>query len=77
MVESYRLSSDHTLLDLIHGIMAQYYVDIFIKNTDLSGASAYLKRADIESLADAFDSTDYTLPAPSATGTPMPTATAQ
>ena len=39
--------------------MAQYYVDIFITNTDLSGASAYLKGTDIENLADAFDSTDY------------------
>ena len=76
MVESYRLASEHDLLDLIHGIMAQYYVDIFIKNMDLSGASAYLKGADIESLADAFDSTNYAIPAPSTTGkTAMPSLT--
>ena len=73
MVESYRLASDHTLLDLIHALMASHYVDIFIKNTDLSGASAYLKGADIESLADAFDPTEYAIPAPSVTGTPQPT----
>ena len=75
MVESYRLASDHDLLDLIHGIMAQYYVDIFIKNMDLSGASAYLGGTDIESLADAFDSTDYNLPAPIGGQTPTATAT--
>ncbi|MXX52765.1 MAG: hypothetical protein F4Z35_02095, partial [Dehalococcoidia bacterium] len=48
LVESYGLASEHDLLDLVHGIMAQYYVDTFITSTDLSGASAYLKGADIE-----------------------------
>ena len=72
-VESYRLASDHALLDLIHRLLSRYYVDIFITNTDLSGAPAYLRGSDIESLADAFDSTDYDLPAPSAT--PASTAT--
>ncbi|MYG80543.1 MAG: hypothetical protein F4187_01665, partial [Gemmatimonadetes bacterium] len=65
MVEAYRLASEHDLLDILHNLLARYYVDTFIANTDLSGASAYLKGADIESLADAFDSTDYDLPAPS------------
>ncbi len=77
MVESYRLASDHTLLNILHNLLAQYYVDVFIKNTDLSGASAYLKGADIESLADAFDPTDYDLPAPSATGPASPSTRSQ
>ena len=75
MVESYRLASDHTLLDLIHALMASHYVDVFITNTDLSGASAYLRGADIKSLADAFDPTEYAIPAPSVTGTPQPMPT--
>ena len=74
MVESYRLASDDTLLDILHNLLARYYVDTFITNTDLSGASAYLRGADIESLADAFDSTNYAMPAPS-TGTVQPTTT--
>ena len=77
MVESYRLASDDTLLNILHNLLARYYVDTFITNTDLSGASAYLKGTDIESLADVFDSTDYDLPAPAATGTPPPSTRSQ
>ena len=66
-VESYRLVSDHTLLNILHNLLARYYVDTFITNTDLSGAFAYLGGTNIESLADAFDSSDYNLPVPSAT----------
>ena len=77
MVESYRLASDHTLLNILHNLLARYYVDTFITNTDLSGASAYLGGADIESLADAFDSTDYDLPAPPATGSASPSTRSQ
>ena len=77
MVESYRLASDSTLLDLIHALMSRYYVELFITNTDLSGASAYLRRAEIESLADNFDSSDYAIPMPSTTGSASPLAQSQ
>ncbi len=75
MVESYRLASNPLLLDIMHILLAQYYVDFFT-TTDLGGASDFLNRAEIVRLADAFDSTNYAIPAPSATRTPAPTATA-
>ena len=76
MVESYRHAEDDTLLDIIHLLLPLYYVQFFTTADDLNASEEFLDRADIQSLADAFDSTDYDLPAPSATGTPMPTATA-
>ncbi len=75
MVESYRLASNPLLLDIMHILLAQYYVDFFT-TSDLGGASDFLKRAEIARLADEFDSTNYAIPAPSATRTPAPTATA-
>ena len=74
MVESYRLASDPLLLDIIHQLLPLYYVDFFT-TTDLGGASDFLKKAEIESLASAFDSTNYTIPAPSTTGALQPTPT--
>ena len=73
MVESYRLASDPLLLDIIHQLLPLYYVDFFTM-TDLGGASDFLKKAEIERLADAFDSTNYAIPAPSATQTPGATS---
>ncbi len=71
MVESYRLASNPLLLDIMHILLAQYYVDFFT-TTDLGGASAYLNRDEFTTLADAFDSTDYAIPAPSAADTGSP-----
>ena len=68
MVESYRLASDPLLLDIMHILLAQYYVEYFT-TTDLGGASAYLKRAEIEALADGFASAQYAIPLPLATST--------
>ena len=76
MVESYRLADSPELLDMIHGVLARYYVEAFT-TSDLSGSAEFLKRADIGSLADAFDPTGYAIPAPSATGTPGMTSSAQ
>ena len=64
MVESYRLASNPRQLDVTHDLLAQYYVDYFT-TSDLAGASDFL--TEIASLADAFDSRDYAIPAPSAT----------
>ena len=69
MVESYRLSSNPLLLNIIHNLLARYYVDYFT-TSDLGGASDFLKRTEITSLADSFDSTSYTIPAPSTTQIP-------
>ena len=74
MVESYRFSSSPLLLDIMHILLAQYYVDYFT-TSDLGGASAYLKRTEITTLADGFDSADYALSAPSVTQTPTATTT--
>ncbi len=74
MVESYRLASNPLLLDIMHILLAQYYVDFFT-TADLGGASAYLNRGEFTALADAFDSADYTIPAPSAARTPTATTT--
>ena len=76
IVESYRLADRPDLLDMIHGVLARYYVEAFT-TSDLSGADEFLKRANIESRADAFDPTDYDIPAPSATATPGMTSPAQ
>ena len=67
MVESYRLSSNPLLLDIMHSLLARYYVDYFT-TADLGGASEYLKQAEITALSSAFDSASYAIPAPSATG---------
>ena len=74
MVESYRLASNPLLLDIIHQLLPLYYVDYFT-TSDLSDAPDFMKRADIQSLADAFDAADYAIPAPSTTGTPQPAPT--
>lgn len=82
MVESYRLASNPLLLDIIHQLLPLYYVEFFTTAVDLNASAEFLKRADIESLADGFDSTDYAIPAPTAavqtptaTTTPVSTAT--
>ncbi len=69
MVESYRLTKDSTLLDLIHRLMSRYYVQIFT-TTDLSGADAYLGGSEIKNRADAFNPADHNIPAPSTTAPP-------
>ena len=75
MVESYRLSSNPLLLDIMHSLLAQYYVSNFITTTDLSGAREYLKRPEMTTLAAAFDGSDYKIPNPSVTGTTLPPST--
>ena len=75
MVESYRLTSNPLLLDIIHQLLPLYYVDFFT-TTDLGGASDFLKKAEIASLAAAFDPIDYAIRAPTATATATPTLTA-
>ncbi len=55
MVESYRLASNPLLLDIMHILLAQYYVDYFT-TSDMGGASDFLKRDEITRLADGFDS---------------------
>ena len=67
MVESYRLSPNPLLLDIVHLLLPLYYVEFFTAAEGLDASAEFLKRADIESLADAFDSTNYAIPAPSAT----------
>ncbi len=76
MVESYRLADDDTLLNLIHDLLARYYVETFIIGTDLAGAAAYLRGSELKGLVDGFDSTDYNLPAPTGGQTPTATPTA-
>ncbi|MCY4651701.1 MAG: trypsin-like peptidase domain-containing protein, partial [Dehalococcoidia bacterium] len=75
MVESYRLTSNPLLLDIIHQLLPLYYVEFFTTAADLNASAEFLKRADIENLADAFDSTAYAISAPSETQTPTSTAT--
>ncbi len=75
MVESYRLASNPLLLDIIHQLLPLYYVEFFTTAEDLNASEEFLNRADIESLAAAFDSTDYAISAPSMTQTPTATAT--
>ena len=69
MVESYRLSPDPLLLNIVHQLLPLYYVQFFTTAADLNASDEFLKRNDIESLAATFDSTGYVIPAPSATGT--------
>lgn len=69
MVESYRLASSPVLLDILHDLLARYYVDLFT-TADLSGAPGFLGKSEIQSLAGGFVSSDYALPAPSTTQTP-------
>ncbi len=71
MVESYRLASNPLLLDIIHQLLPLYYVDLFT-TSDLGGAPGFMARADIQTLADTFDSADYAIPAPSVTGGTQP-----
>ena len=78
MVESYRLTSNPLLLDIIHQLLPLYYVEFFTTAEDLDASAEFLKRADIENLADGFDSADYAIPAPSstpATATSTPSST--
>ena len=75
MVESYRLADDPLLLNIIHRLLPLYYVQFFTTADDLNASTEFLKRDDIESLAAAFDSSDYTIPAPTVTGTASPSPT--
>ena len=68
MVESHRLAPNHSRLDAIQDLLAQYYVDYFT-TSDSTGAPDFLKRAEIARLAAAFDSTNYAIPAPSGPAT--------
>ncbi len=77
MVESYRLSPNPLLLDIVHLLLPLYYVEFFTAAEGLDASAEFLKRADIESLADAFDSTNYSIPAPSATEPPVVTGSPQ
>ena len=65
MVESYRLTSDPLLLDIMHILLAQHYVGYFT-TADLSGANEFLGKTEIRNLADAFDSSDYAILEPAA-----------
>ena len=75
MVESYRRSPNPLLLDIIHQFLPLYYVQFFTTTTSLDASAQFLESAEIKNLADAFDSTNYAIPAPSTTGTPQPTPT--
>ena len=77
MVESYRLASNPLLLNIIHELLPLYYVEYFTTAEDLNTSSEFLKRAEIATLAAAFDSTDYAIPAPSTTGAASPSAQRQ
>ena len=70
MVESYRLSPNPLLLDIVHQLLPLYYVQFFTTAEDLNASDEFLKRTEIESLATTFDSTNYAIPSPSATQTP-------
>ena len=72
MVESYRLTSDPLLLDIIHQLLPLYYVEFFTTAEDLNASAEFLKSAKITNLAATFDSVDYAIPAPSVTGTTSP-----
>ena len=77
MVESYRLASNPLLLNIIHELLPLYYVEYFTTAEDLNTSSEFLKSAEIATLAAAFDSTDYAIPAPSTTGAASPSAQRQ
>ena len=72
MVESYRHASNPLLLNIVHQLLPLYYVEFFTTAEDLNASAEFLKSANIAKLADGFDSSDYTIPAPSATGTIPP-----
>ena len=77
MVESYRLASDTFLLDVMHILLASYYVNYFT-TSDLAGANEFLGKAEIQGLADAFDHTDFAIPAPTTTpGASIPSPSAR
>ena len=76
MVESYRLADSPDLLDIIHNLLARYYVEAFT-TSDLSGAVAFMEQDAIATLTDSFDSADYAISAPSATGTSRMTSQAR
>ena len=76
MVESYRLAESATLLDLIHDLLSRYYVEAFT-TSDLSGAVAFMQQAAIATLTDSFDSANYAISTPTATGTAGMTSQAQ
>ena len=67
MVESYRLASNPLLLDILHAVLARYYVELFT-TADLSGAPNFLGKSEIQTLADEFSSSAFVPPAPSAPG---------
>ena len=67
MVESYRLTSNPLLLNIIHQLLPLYYVEYFTTAEDLNASAEFLKRADIQTLADAFNPADYAIPAPPST----------
>ena len=69
MMESYRLSPDPLLLDIVHQLLPLYYVEFFTTADGLDASEEFLESADIENLSAAFDSTDYAIPAPSTTST--------
>ena len=75
MVESYRLSPNPLLLDIVHQLLPLYYVEFFTTAEDLDASAEFLKRADIENSADAFDSSNYAIPLPGEAQTPLPTLT--
>lgn len=75
MVESYRLPPNPLLLDIVHQLLPLYYVQFFTTAVDLNASAEFLKRDDIESLADAFDSSNYVIPLPGTAQTPVPTPT--
>ncbi len=72
MVESYRLTTNPLLLDIVHQLLPLYYVEFFTTAADLNASADFLKREDIESLAGSFDWSDYAIPAPSATPSEQP-----
>ena len=74
MVESYRLASSPVLLDIVHDLLARYYVDL-LTTGDLSGALGFMDKAKIQGLANGFAPGDYAIPMPSATPSPSPTST--
>ena len=72
MVETYRLSSNDLLLDIIHQLLAEYYVNYFT-TADLAGAKEFLGKDKIQGLAAGFDTADYAIAMPSGTPTPEDT----
>ena len=67
-VESYRLSPNPLLLDIVSQFLALYYVEFFTAAEDLNASEEFLKRDEIETLAAGFDSSEYAIaPVPSRT----------